>query len=62
MTPAAQQPEYTCDQCQMFACPVAMKYPKTKGCNQGKDVMEQIRKSKKTKSRDFDDICKELGI
>lgn len=61
MTPKPEL-EYTCDTCTMFECPVLMKYPGTTGCNIGKDLMEQIKKSREAKSRDFEDVCKELGI
>jgi hypothetical protein len=54
--------EYQCGKCKMFACPIFQKYPKTNGCNYGPDILDQIKKSKKSKSRDFDEIRKELGI
>ena len=54
--------EYTCGKCDMFACPVFMKYPKTVGFDQGPDIMRQIKTSRKAKSRDFEELCKELGI
>ena len=57
-----QQPKYSCETCKMLACPIVMKYPETEGCDYGKDIMEQIKKGKKSKSRDFEDVCKELGI
>lgn len=46
-----QAPKYPCNTCKMFACPVKMKYPTTTGCDYGKNIMEQIKKSKKAKSR-----------
>ncbi len=46
----------------MFACPIVMKYPKTTGCDYGPDVLNQIKKSKKSKSKDFEAVCRELGI
>jgi hypothetical protein len=55
-------PKYTCDTCKMFACPIMMKYPKTNGCDYGPDVLDQIKKATKAKSRDFELVCKELGI
>ena len=54
--------EYKCGECNMFACPIFMQYPKTIGCNSGPDILNQIKKAKKSKSRDFEDVCKELGI
>lgn len=39
-----------------------MKNPKVQGCNYGPDILNQIKKAKKAKSRDFENICKELGI
>lgn len=55
-------PEYLCDFCKMFACPIKMKYPKITGCDYGSDIMNQIKKSKKAKSKDFETVCRELGI
>ena len=61
-TAGSEQPKYSCDTCKMFACPIVMKYPKTRGCDIGQEMMEQIKKSRKAKSRDFEDVCRELGI
>lgn len=58
-----EQPQrYQCRSCTMFACPIVMKYPKTTGCDYGPDVLNQIKKSKKSKSKDFEAVCRELGI
>jgi hypothetical protein len=54
--------KYECGKCNMFACPVFMKDPKTIGCDYGPDVLNQIKKSKRGNSRDFEEVCKELGI
>jgi hypothetical protein len=54
--------EYECGKCNMFACPIFIKRPKTTGCNYGPDVLNQIKKSKKGNNRDFEEVCKELGI
>lgn len=53
---------YICYNCDMFGCPIFMKDPKVTGCKYGPDIMRQIKASKKSKSRDFEEICKELGI
>jgi len=37
-------------------------YPKTVGCNQGPDIMRQIKVSRRAKGRPFEDVAKELGI
>jgi hypothetical protein len=58
----AQQPEYICGKCKMFACPILMKYPKTTGCDYGPDILNQIKESKGRGSSDFGKVCKELGI
>lgn len=54
--------KYVCKNCKMFRCPIIMRYPKTKGCEYGPDILTQIKVSKKSKSRDFEEVVKELGI
>ena len=63
MIPATNPPQhFTCSKCDLFACPICMKYPKTTRCKQGPDVMRQIKASNQTGSREFETVCKELGL
>jgi hypothetical protein len=51
---------HTCEKCNKFRCPLVMKYSNVIGCD--RDIMEQTWASKKGKSRDFEEVAKELGI
>ncbi len=58
------RPQHLCINCHVFACPIVMKSKiPVFGCNYGEDIMNQIKAGMKSKkSRNFEEIAKELGV
>ncbi len=52
-----------CEDCNIFGCPIFIRDPKIGGCKYS-DVMDQIKDgmNKNRKGKDFEQVCKELGI
>lgn len=62
--PASTEPKYRCvNQMCVKGCPLLKHDPKIKGCDYGPDIMRQIVTGMKSKkSRNFDEVVKELGL